>query len=168
MDSWLHHPTCYWDGLSQHGTVYSASCRGGSVYLLAYTPPVHRLRVREAGGNGGFGVRSTGEPRETRIVECDAAPYFQEVTFPSGRPLVMLADGTFWEEATGFHVFCSQKRSRGERLSRHSHDLVRLDYARYAKEASSDREIGFPVTRHKSRNLKVGEHPPKVIYVSPS
>ena len=97
-----------------------------------------------------FDARSTGEPREARLAECDAAPYLHEVTFPSARPLVMLAERTFWEKATAAHVFCRQERSRGERLSRHWHDLVRLDDAGYAKEALSNRNIGFSVARHKS------------------
>ena len=41
----------------------------------------------------------------------------------------MLAERTFWEKATAMHVFCRQERRRGQRQSRHWHDLVRLDDA---------------------------------------
>ena len=97
-----------------------------------------------------FGARSTGEPREERHVECDAAPYLSDVTLPSANPLVMLAERTFWEKATAVHVFCRQQRRRGERLSRHWHDLVRLDDAGFCGRALANREIALSVARHKS------------------
>ena len=43
-----------------------------------------------------FGARSTGEPRETRPVMCDAAAFLPDLVFPSARPTVMLAQRTFW------------------------------------------------------------------------
>ena len=85
-----------------------------------------------------FGARSTGEPREERQIQCDAAPYISEVAFPTTRTLVMLAERTFWEKATAVHVFCRQQRSRGERLSRHWYDLVRLDDAGFAEKSLTD------------------------------
>ena len=97
-----------------------------------------------------FGARSIGEPREERLCECDAASYLPDVLFPSSRPLVMLAQRTFWEKATAVHVFCRQERSRGERLSRHWHDLVRLDDAGYAEKAMEDYALALSVARHKS------------------
>ena len=97
-----------------------------------------------------FGARSTGEPREERMAECDAAPYLPEVTFPSAQPLVMLPQRTFWEKATAVHVFCRQQRSRGERLSRHWHDLVRLDDAGFAKTSLADQDLALSVARHKA------------------
>ena len=97
-----------------------------------------------------FGARSTGEPREERLTECDAAAYIPEVVFPSARPFVMLAERTFWEKATAMHVFCRQQRSRGERLSRHWHDLVRLDDTGHAGRAMLDYDIALLVARHKS------------------
>ena len=36
---------------------------------------------------------------------------------------------TFWEKATAAHVYCAQGRLRGDRFSRHWHDLSRLDAA---------------------------------------
>ena len=97
-----------------------------------------------------FGARSTGSPREQRPVECDAAPYLPEVALPTARPFVMLAERTFWEKATAVHVFCRQQRSRGERLSRHWHDLVRLDDAGFAERALADRTLALSVARHKA------------------
>lgn len=97
-----------------------------------------------------FGARSIGEPREERLCECDAASYIPDVTFPSVRPFVMLAERTFWEKATAVHVYCQQQRSRGERLSRHWYDLVRLDDAGLAEKALADRALALSVARHKS------------------
>ena len=97
-----------------------------------------------------FGARSTGEPREEHPIECDAAPYLPDVTFPSTRTFVMLAERTFWEKATAVHVFCRQQRSRGERLSRHWYDLVRLDDAGFAERSLSDRILALSVARHKA------------------
>ena len=97
-----------------------------------------------------FGARSTGEPRVVRSVECDAAPFLPDLLFPRARPSVMLAERTFWEKATAVHVFCRQERKRGERLSRHWHDLARLDDAGIAAHALADRATARSVARHKS------------------
>ena len=97
-----------------------------------------------------FGARSTGEPHETRPVTCDAAAFLPDLVFPSARPTVMLAERTFWEKATAIHVFCRQERRRRERLSRHWHDLVRLDGAGHADTALADRSIALSVAHHKA------------------
>ena len=97
-----------------------------------------------------FGARSTGEPREFRPVVCDAAAFLPDLTFPVARPSIMLAERTFWEKATAVHVFCRQERRRGERLSRHWHDLVRLDDAGIAENALADRALAHSVARHKA------------------
>ena len=97
-----------------------------------------------------FGARSTGEPRRERSIECDAAPYLSAVAFPTARTLVMLAERTFWEKATAIHVFCCQQRSRGERLSRHWYDLVRLDDAGFVETSLYDRSLALSVARHKA------------------
>ena len=97
-----------------------------------------------------FGARSTGEPREERPIECDAALYLSDVEFPSVRILVMLAERTFWEKATAVHVFCRQQRRRGERLSRHWYDLVRLDDAGFTNNSLADRALALSVARHKA------------------
>ncbi len=97
-----------------------------------------------------FGARSTGEPRVLRPVECDAAPFLPGVLFPQARPSVMLAERTFWEKATAIHVCCRQERRRGERLSRHWHDVARLDDAGIAASALADRALAHSVARHKA------------------
>ena len=94
-----------------------------------------------------FGARSTGEPCETRSVTCDAADFLPDIAFPVASPSVMLPERTFWEKATAAHVFCLQQRQRGDRLSRHWHDIVRLDDAGFAAKALADRVLA--VARHK-------------------
>ena len=96
-----------------------------------------------------FGARSTGEPRTVLPMVCDAAAYLPDLAFPEARPIVMLAERTFWEKATAIHVFCRQERRRGKRLSRHWHDLARLDEAGIAATALSDRALALSVARHK-------------------
>ncbi|MDE0386798.1 MAG: nucleotidyl transferase AbiEii/AbiGii toxin family protein [Defluviicoccus sp.] len=97
-----------------------------------------------------FGARSTGEPHSVRPVVCDATAYLPDLEFPQARPTVMLAERTFWEKATAIHVFCRQERRRGERLSRHWHDLARLDEAGIAAAALADRTVALSVARHKA------------------
>ena len=97
-----------------------------------------------------FGARSTGDPREERLIECDAAIHLAEITFPSARPHVMLAERTFWEKATAAHVFCRQQRIRGDRLSRHWYDLIRLDEIEYGTRALADRDLALDVAHHKA------------------
>ena len=97
-----------------------------------------------------FGAQSTGEPHVNRPVVCDAAAYLPGLAFPEAHPTVMLAERTFWGKATAIHVFCRQGRRRGERLSRHWHDLVRLDEAGIAAKAFADRALALSVARHKA------------------
>ena len=97
-----------------------------------------------------FGARSTGEPNTELPVSCDAAPFLPEISFPEAHPTVMLAEWTFWEKATAIHVFCRRERRRGERLSRHWHDLARLDDAGIAARALADRALAHSVARHKA------------------
>ena len=97
-----------------------------------------------------FGARATGEPHKNRPVACDAAPHLPGIVFPMASPSVMLAERTFWEKATAMHVFCRQQRSRGERLSRHWHDVARLDETGYAGKALDDRALALSVARHKA------------------
>ena len=66
---------------------------------------------------------------------------------------VMLAERTFWEKATAMHVCCRQQRRRGQRQSRHWHDLVRLDDAGIAGRALIDRVLARSVARHKAMFL---------------
>ena len=87
--------------------------------------------------------------RQRRVV-CDAAAYLPDLSFSTARPTVMLAERTFWEMATAMHVFCRQRRHRGQRQSRHWHDLVRLDDAGIAAQAVADRVLARAVARHKA------------------
>ena len=97
-----------------------------------------------------FGARSTGEPHTIQPVVCDAAAHLPDLAFPAANPAVMLAERTFWEKATAVHVFCRQERRRGERLSRHWHDLARLDEAGIAAHALADHSLAISVARHKA------------------
>ena len=97
-----------------------------------------------------FGARSTGEPHATRTVACDAAAYLPDLAFPQARAAVMLPERTFWEKATAIHVYCLQARRRGERWSRHWHDLARLDDAGIAERAMANHELALSVARHKT------------------
>ena len=97
-----------------------------------------------------FGARATGEPHENRSVACDAAPHLPDIAFPTASPSVMLAERTFWEKATAMHVFCRRQRPRGDRLSRHWHDVARLDETGYAHKALADRPLALSVARHKA------------------
>ena len=97
-----------------------------------------------------FGARSTGEPHNEAPVKCDAADWLPNVEFPTANPHVMLVERTFWEKATAAHVFCLQKRQRGERQSRHWYDLAALDEKGLADKALSDVETAIRVARHKN------------------
>ena len=97
-----------------------------------------------------FGARATGDPHEKRPVACDAASHLRGIVFPTASPSVMLAERTFWEKATAMHMFCRQQRRRGERLSRHWHDVARLDEVGYAGKALADRALALSVARHKA------------------
>ena len=97
-----------------------------------------------------FGARSTGDPHTRQRVVCDAVAHLPDLAFPEARPSVMRAERTFWEKATAIHVYCLQGRRRGERWSRHWHDLARLDEAGIAERALADRELALSVARHKA------------------
>ncbi len=97
-----------------------------------------------------LGARSTGEPRRSLPVICDAAELVPELEFPSACPAVLSVERTFWEKATAMHVYCLQRRRRGERLSRHWHDVVRLDDAGLSDSAMANRAVALAVARHKA------------------
>ena len=122
----------------------------GDRLLVRYTPLFADYGFVQPEVLAEFGARATGEPRVERPIACDAAVHLPGVEFPTTRPLVMAAERTFWEKATAAHVFCRQQRTRGERLSRHWHDLVRLDDAGFAEPAIADRAVALSVAGHKS------------------
>lgn len=98
-----------------------------------------------------FGARSTGEPSEPRLIQCDAAAYLPMLVLPTAIPQVMRAERTFWEKATAIHVFCVQGTFRGgERFARHWHDVARLDTAGFVDAAIADTALGRAVADHKS------------------
>ncbi len=117
---------------------------------IAYEPLFIPLGPMRPDVQVDFGARSTGEPHTVHPVVCDASAHVPGLAFPEARPVTMLPERTFWEKATSMHVYCLQGRVRGERWSRHWHDLVRLDDAGIAARALSDRELALSVARHKA------------------
>ena len=102
--------------LSQSGLAARVRADGDRIFV-GYEPLLPDYGFVRSEVTVEFGARSTGEPREERPIECDAAPYISEVVFPSARAFVMLAERTFWEKATAVHVFCRQHRQRYADLS---------------------------------------------------
>jgi hypothetical protein len=97
-----------------------------------------------------FGARSTGEPAEPRPIACDAAPHLPDLTFPTAMPRIMLPKRTFWEKATAIHVYCA-RGFEGDRISRHWHDLVRIDDAGFAQAAFDDKALAKQVAEWKAK-----------------
>jgi Nucleotidyl transferase AbiEii toxin, Type IV TA system len=98
-----------------------------------------------------FGARSTGEPVQNCLINCDAAEHLNGLLFPSETVRVMRAERTFWEKATAIHVYCIQGAFRGgDRYARHWHDLSRLDAAGIANAAIADRNLAKAVAAHKA------------------
>lgn len=136
-------------GLEAEGLAAAVRSDGDKIYVeyeplaegYGYVPPRVMLE---------FGARSTGEPNEPHGIVCDAAEHVAAVTFPTAAPRVMRAERTFWEKATAIHVFCSEGPLRGDRFSRHWHDLARLDEAGFADAAIADRDLAAAVADHKS------------------
>jgi Nucleotidyl transferase AbiEii toxin, Type IV TA system len=96
-----------------------------------------------------FGARSTGQPAEAQQVLCDAAEFLSGLTFPVAMPLVMRVERTVWEKMTAIHVFCLQGSIK-DRLSRHWHDVAKLDVAGHVDAALKRRDIAQRVASHKS------------------
>jgi type I restriction enzyme, R subunit len=101
-------------------------------------------------------ARSTGQPCEERPITCDATEHLPNLEFPAAEPRVMLPKRTFWEKATAVHVFC-KLGTQGDRLSRHWHDLVRLDDAGYADAAFEDRALANEVAEFKGKFFRTKE-----------
>ena len=130
------------DGLARAGFDARADTSGDRI-LVKYEPLFRGYGFIKPTVVVEFGARSTGEPHQVRTIRCDAALLLQEISFPEARPSVMLAERTFWEKATAMHVFCKRERGRGERLTRHWYDLVRLDRTGFAEKALADRTPRF-------------------------
>ncbi len=130
---------------------FTAQVRAGAERLyIDYEPLFEEIGFVRPEVMVEFGARSTGEPHRILPVVCDAEAYLPDLVFPQAHPAVMLAERTFWEKATAIHVFCRQEPRRGERLSRHWHDLARLDEAGIAASALADRALALAVARHKA------------------
>ena len=99
-------------GLARDGFVARVRAEGERLYV-GYEPAFDDYGFVRPEVLVDFGTRSTGEPRETRPIECDAAAFLPDLSFPEACPAVMLAERTFWEKATSMHVFCLRQRGRG-------------------------------------------------------
>ncbi|WP_420440636.1 nucleotidyl transferase AbiEii/AbiGii toxin family protein [Candidatus Palauibacter sp.] len=151
LRAWTEHdalPTIR-DGMSRSGFPVQLRADGDRIHIR-YEPLFDDYGFVKPEVLLEFGARSTGEPHQRRLIDCDAAESIPSVGFPSAQPSVMLAERTFWEKATAIHVFCRRRRQRGTRLSRHWHDMVRLDDAGYVERALARRELARSVARHKS------------------
>jgi Nucleotidyl transferase AbiEii toxin, Type IV TA system len=99
-----------------------------------------------------FGARSTGEPAESKPIGCDASPHLADLTLPATTPRIMLPKRTFWEKATAVHVYCARGfEGQGDRISRHWHDLVRLDDTGFAQAAFDDKPLAKEVADWKAK-----------------
>jgi hypothetical protein len=111
-----------------------------------------------------FGARSTGEPAEARPIICDAARHLPELTFPTATPRIMLPKRTFWEKATAVHVYCTRGlEGQGDRISRHWHDLVRLDDDGFAEAAFDDTALAKEVAGWKGKFFRARDRSGKPI-----
>ncbi len=132
------------EGLSDAGFLARCRVEGERLYVV-YEPLLETSSFVAPEVIVEFGARSTGEPHANRPVVCDAAAYLSGLAFPEADPTVMLAERTFWKKTTAIHVFCRQ-----ERLSRHWHDLARLDEVGIAVKAFAGRALALSVARHKA------------------
>jgi hypothetical protein len=62
----------------------------------------------------------------------------------------MKMERTFWEKMTAAHVFCRQGRLKGERFSRHWHDIAKLAQSPGLKASFPARPYGELVVAHKN------------------
>ena len=151
LDEWVRNQACgiVEKGLSRAGFVARIRAEGHRLYI-GYDSLFEETGFVRPEVMVEFGARSTGEPHKFMPVLCDAAAYLPQLAFPQANPTVMLAERTFWEKATAIHVFCRQERRRGQRLSRHWHDLARLDEAGISANALNDHALALSVARHKA------------------
>lgn len=97
-----------------------------------------------------FGGRATGEPHAVMPVRCDADGLVPGVSFPTASPVVMSIARTFWEKATAAHVYCAQRRIRGERYARHWHDIATIAHSAHFPDILKAQEVAIAVAGHKS------------------
>lgn len=97
-----------------------------------------------------FGARSTGEPIEVANVACDAAGAIDSLEFPTACVRAMAIGRTFWEKATAAHVYSVQESLKGDRFSRHWHDLHYIAKSDRIEGIITDRELAQKVATHKS------------------
>ena len=95
-------------------------------------------------------VRSTGEPREPRTIGCDAAGFPPNPSFPEACPAGIPAERTFRARATSMHVLRLRQRGRGDRPSKHRHDVIRPDDVGIADKAFSDHAPALAGARRKA------------------
>ena len=148
---WVREEACPFvaEGIARAGFVGKVRAEADSLFIN-YEPLFEQTSFVRPEVKVEFGARSTGEPHKKVPIACDATPYLPDLVFPQASPNAMLAERTFWEKATAVHVYCRQERCRGERMSRHWHDLSRLDRAGIATSALTDRELAISVARHKA------------------
>lgn len=97
-----------------------------------------------------FGARSTGEPVNVVEVDCDAAPALNQLVFPRATVRAMTVGRTFWEKATAAHCYCLKGSMRGDRFSRHWHDLYHIVRSEHGGPAADDADQAEKVAQHKS------------------
>lgn len=97
-----------------------------------------------------FGARSTGEPVVEKAVTCDCASVLDQMTMPTANVRAMAVGRTFWEKLTAAHVYCVQESLKGERFSRHWHDLHYILNSDHYETSVNDREVADKVAKHKS------------------
>lgn len=154
------------EGLARAGFVAEVRADADRLYLQ-YEPLFEETGFVRPEVKLEFGARSTGEPHVIRPVACDAAVRLYDLAFPEALPTVMIAERTFWEKATAIHVYCRQQRRRGKHLSRHWHDLARLDDADIVASALADRQLAISVARHKAMFLRENDiHGARIDYLA--
>ena len=132
------------------GIKVNLTTKGSSLYV-DYEEAVEGYGYVPARVMVEFGARSTGEPAETKNISCDAASHVEGLIFPTANPRLMVPKRTFWEKATAVHVYSKQDIANDAHISRHWHDLVRLDQHGFAEEALNDRALGHEVAAFKSK-----------------
>lgn len=117
--------------------------------LLSYSSRVSGTAYVKPTVTMEFGGRATGEPHAAMPVQTDLEGQIPGVFFPTANPVVMSIARTFWEKATAAHVYCLQRRIRGERYARHWHDLAAIAASSHFPSILMDRAVARMVAEHK-------------------